>query len=264
MRARRRRLPDQAHQLRRAPPSSSSVPSSAGACAARPAAARAPARPCTHPGNIIGSSPAMQPVFDTVLQVAPTRATVLITGESGTGKELVARALRHAQSRAQRAVRQAPLRARSPRRCSRASCSVTRRARSPARSAARIGRFEQADGGTLFLDEIGEISPPDPGQAAARSCRSTSSSASAATRRIEVDVRVDRRDQPQPARAVSPGRPFPRGPLLPAQRRARSRCRRCARRGTDIGLLAMHFLRPLRAGERQADIEASPTRPSSA
>ena len=42
--------------------------------------------------NIIGASPAMQEVFETIRQAAPTRATVLIQGESGTGKELVARA----------------------------------------------------------------------------------------------------------------------------------------------------------------------------
>src|SRR5438034_540189 len=43
--------------------------------------------------NSIGSSPPMQEVFKTVLQIAPSRATVLITGESGTGKELVAAAI---------------------------------------------------------------------------------------------------------------------------------------------------------------------------
>src|SRR5690606_32676498 len=43
--------------------------------------------------NIVGSSPAMQDVFRIVEQVAPTRASVLITGESGTGKELIAQAI---------------------------------------------------------------------------------------------------------------------------------------------------------------------------
>ena len=44
--------------------------------------------------------------------------------------------------------------------CSSRSCSATRRARSPAPTELRRGRFEQADGGTLFLDEIGDMSPP--------------------------------------------------------------------------------------------------------
>src|SRR5687768_5773933 len=43
--------------------------------------------------NIIGQSPPMFEVFEVVRQVAPTRATVLITGESGTGKELIAKAI---------------------------------------------------------------------------------------------------------------------------------------------------------------------------
>ena len=42
--------------------------------------------------RLIGESAVMQEVFDTIKQVAPTRATVLIQGESGTGKELVAQA----------------------------------------------------------------------------------------------------------------------------------------------------------------------------
>ena len=49
--------------------------------------------------NIIGRSAAMQPIFETVRQVAPTRATVLIEGESGTGKELVGRAIHHLSGR---------------------------------------------------------------------------------------------------------------------------------------------------------------------
>ena len=43
--------------------------------------------------NIVGESPAMQEVLEVVKQVAPTRATVLLSGESGTGKELVAKAI---------------------------------------------------------------------------------------------------------------------------------------------------------------------------
>ena len=46
-------------------------------------------------GNIIGSSPSMRELFDTLGLVAPSEATVLIQGESGTGKELVANAIHH-------------------------------------------------------------------------------------------------------------------------------------------------------------------------
>jgi DNA-binding NtrC family response regulator len=53
------------------------------------------------PKNIVGDSPPMQRVFEIVDQVAPSRATVLITGESGTGKELAANALHQRSPRAQ-------------------------------------------------------------------------------------------------------------------------------------------------------------------
>ena len=50
--------------------------------------------------NIIGSSAPMQAVFKTVAQIAPSRASVLITGESGTGKELIAAAIHEHSPRA--------------------------------------------------------------------------------------------------------------------------------------------------------------------
>ena len=50
--------------------------------------------------NIVGESPAMKEVFEVVQQVAPSRATVLLTGESGTGKELIARAIHQLSPRA--------------------------------------------------------------------------------------------------------------------------------------------------------------------
>ncbi len=50
--------------------------------------------------NIIGNSPAMAQLFDTIRQAAPTQATVLVQGESGTGKELVAHAVHRLSNRA--------------------------------------------------------------------------------------------------------------------------------------------------------------------
>uniref|UniRef100_UPI003567CE39 sigma-54-dependent transcriptional regulator n=1 Tax=Desulfosarcina sp. TaxID=2027861 RepID=UPI003567CE39 len=46
-------------------------------------------------GDIIGRSPSMRELFETLSLVAPSEATVLIQGESGTGKELVANAIHH-------------------------------------------------------------------------------------------------------------------------------------------------------------------------
>ena len=104
---------------------------------------------------LIGTSAAMQDVFDTIRQVAPTRATVLIEGESGTGKELVAHALHNLSNRKGRfvAVHCAAL---SPQLLESELFGHEKGAFTGA-SERRVGRFEQADGGTIFLDEIGEI-----------------------------------------------------------------------------------------------------------
>jgi two-component system response regulator HydG len=109
-------------------------------------------------GNIIGSSPAMQAVFSVIEQVAPTKASVLITGESGTGKELVAQAIHENGPRAR-----APF---VKLHCAALAETILEselfgheKGSFTGAIARREGRFKQADGGTLFLDEIGEISP---------------------------------------------------------------------------------------------------------
>ncbi|HXU73298.1 MAG TPA: sigma-54 dependent transcriptional regulator [Polyangia bacterium] len=107
--------------------------------------------------NIIGSSPAMQQVFDAVLQVAPSRASVLINGESGTGKELVAAAIHQHSPRAKKSFVKLHCAALAE---SLLESELFGHERGSFTGAVgrREGRFEQADGGTLFLDEIGEIS----------------------------------------------------------------------------------------------------------
>ena len=106
--------------------------------------------------QLIGRSLVMETIYDTVRQVAPTRATVLIEGESGTGKELVARAL-HSLSNRSRAkyvtVHCAALNAQ----LLESELFGHEKGAFTGAMEKRVGRFEQADGGTLFLDEIGEI-----------------------------------------------------------------------------------------------------------
>jgi two-component system response regulator AtoC len=106
--------------------------------------------------GLIGGSEAMDSVFDTIRQVAPTRATVLIEGESGTGKELVARALHSLSNRNKAKFIAVHCAALSPQLLESELFGHERGAFTGAMER-RVGRFEQADGGTLFLDEIGEI-----------------------------------------------------------------------------------------------------------
>ncbi len=106
--------------------------------------------------GLLGASAAMQRVYQMVRQVAPARATVLITGESGTGKGEVARAVHQLGPRAPKpfvslqcaALAESLLESELFGHEKGAFTGADKR---------RIGRFEQADGGTLFLDEIGEI-----------------------------------------------------------------------------------------------------------
>ncbi|HMJ64144.1 MAG TPA: sigma-54 dependent transcriptional regulator [Candidatus Binatia bacterium] len=106
--------------------------------------------------NIIGHSPAMVEVFEVVRQVAPTRATVLITGESGTGKELIAKAIHNLSPRNRQplvAVHCAGL----PSTLIESELFGHEKGAFTGAHERRIGRVEQAEGGSLFLDEIGEI-----------------------------------------------------------------------------------------------------------
>ncbi len=106
--------------------------------------------------SLIGSSAVMQHVFDTIQQVAPSRATVLIQGESGTGKELVAKAIHNLSNRAKAKFVAVHCAALSPQLLESELFGHEKGAFTGAMER-RIGRFEQASGGTLFLDEIGEI-----------------------------------------------------------------------------------------------------------
>jgi two-component system response regulator AtoC len=110
----------------------------------------------SHFGNLIGTSSAMQSVYDLLGRIADSPATVLITGESGTGKEVAARALHERGPRKGRpfvaincsAVPEALLESEL--------FGHARGAFTDAR-AARAGLLLQANGGTLLLDEIGDM-----------------------------------------------------------------------------------------------------------
>jgi len=107
--------------------------------------------------NIVGASQEMQRVFKSVAQIAPSRATVLLTGESGTGKELVAAAVHQHSPRASGPFVKLHCAALAESLLESELFGHERGAYTGA-DRKREGRFEQANGGTLFLDEIGEIS----------------------------------------------------------------------------------------------------------
>jgi two-component system response regulator AtoC len=117
---------------------------------AKPKAARS-SRP-----EFIAESLAMKEVFETVAQVADSRATVLITGESGVGKEVVSKSLHTLSSRTKQpfvAVSCAAL----PETLLESELFGYEKGAFTGANGAKVGRFELAHGGTLFLDEIGEI-----------------------------------------------------------------------------------------------------------
>ncbi|MBN8247446.1 MAG: sigma-54-dependent Fis family transcriptional regulator [Verrucomicrobia bacterium] len=106
--------------------------------------------------QLIGESPAMKEVFETLQAVAPTKATVLITGESGTGKELVAKAVHQNSPRARGPLITTNCAA-LPATLLESELFGAERGAYTGAHERRIGRIEQAQGGSLFLDEIGEL-----------------------------------------------------------------------------------------------------------
>src|SRR5436305_9395170 len=106
--------------------------------------------------NIWGDSVALHEVLDTIRQVAPSSANVLIEGESGTGKELAAHAIHNLSRRNKAKFVVVHCAALSPQLLESELFGHEKGAFTGAHKP-RIGRFEQANGGTIFLDEIAEI-----------------------------------------------------------------------------------------------------------
>jgi two-component system response regulator HydG len=109
--------------------------------------------------DMIGSSPALRRVQETIAKVAATDADVLILGENGTGKELVARSLHRQSQRAAGVFICVDMGAISETLFESELFGHLKGAFTDARDN-RTGRFESASGGTLFLDEIGNLSLP--------------------------------------------------------------------------------------------------------
>ncbi len=114
-------------------------------------------RKVTKVREIVGESPGILKIKETIDKVAPTDAKILITGENGTGKEMVARwihekSLRHAAPFIE--VNCAAI----PTELIESELFGHEKGAFTSADKQRIGKFEQANGGTLFLDEIGDMS----------------------------------------------------------------------------------------------------------
>jgi two-component system nitrogen regulation response regulator NtrX len=107
--------------------------------------------------DMVGESPALLTVKDTIEKVAPTDARVLITGQNGTGKELVAHWV-HEKSKRQEMPYVAVNCAAIPSELIESELFGHEKGSFTSAHKQRSGKFEQADGGTLFLDEIGDMS----------------------------------------------------------------------------------------------------------
>lgn len=107
--------------------------------------------------EMIGESPAIQRIKDTIEKVAPTEARVLVTGENGVGKELVARWLHEKSNRESGPLVEVNCAA-IPGELIESELFGHEKGSFTSAIKQRIGKFEQASGGTLFLDEIGDMS----------------------------------------------------------------------------------------------------------
>ncbi len=108
--------------------------------------------------GLVGNSTVMLKLKETIAQVGPAEATILIQGETGTGKEIVARAIHHHSLRCAGSF--------VPVDCGAISETVIEselfghvKGAFTGAHVSTLGLFRSADGGTIFLDEIGDLSP---------------------------------------------------------------------------------------------------------
>src|SRR5262249_13780309 len=113
--------------------------------------------------HMVGRTPAMQAIRETIRKVAPTPSTILIEGESGTGKELVARAI-HQQSGASQARFIAINCAAIPHDLLENQLFGHRKGAFTGADRDQVGVLLHAGSGTVFLDEIGDLSPATQGK----------------------------------------------------------------------------------------------------
>jgi len=204
-------------------------------------------------GHILGNSPAMRKVYDQMARVAPTSASVLLVGESGTGKEVAAQTI-HELSRRKRL----PF---LPLNCGAVSPQLVEselfgheKGSFTGADRQHQGFFERANRGTLFLDEVTEMRP-DLQVKLLRVLETKSFMRVGTNEAIATDVRLIAATNRSPEKAVAEGRMredlYHRLNVFPIQLPP------LRERGTDIELLAEHFLAELN-GQEEASKRFSP------
>src|ERR687894_2263419 len=198
-----------------------------------------------HFGRLIGVSTAMQKVYDQIACVAPTPATVLITGESGTGKELVSQTTHDLSQRKKELFIPINCSAISPQLI---ESEIFGHEKGSFTGATRLhkGYFERAYGGTLFLDEITEM-PTELQVKLLRVLETNTFMRVGTNTPIATDVRVIAATNRNPAKAVTDGKLredlYHRLNVFPIELPP------LRERGTDIEILARHFLDKFNAEE---------------
>lgn len=138
--------------------------------------------------EIITVNPKIQEILKLIVQVAKTKATVLIQGESGTGKELIAKAIHYRSDRAEKpliALNCAAI----PKDLLESELFGHEKGAFTGALRQKKGKFELADGGTLFLDEIGEM-PLELQVKILRALEEQRFTRVGGTEPIQVDIRV--------------------------------------------------------------------------
>jgi two-component system, NtrC family, nitrogen regulation response regulator NtrX len=138
--------------------------------------------------EIVGQSPALRTVLESVTRAAPTNATVLLLGESGVGKELVARTIHRNSARAGQRFVQVNCAA-IPEELIESELFGHEKGSFTGATEKQVGKFEQADRGTIFLDEVGDMSQKTQAKVL-RVLQEQEVERLGSARTIKVDVRV--------------------------------------------------------------------------
>ena len=138
--------------------------------------------------QMVGESPSLRGIWDSIKRAAPTNATVLLLGESGAGKELVARSIHRNSLRSRERFVQVNCAA-IPEELIESELFGHEKGSFTGATEKQIGKFEQADRGTIFLDEVGDMSAKTQAKVL-RVLQEGEVERLGSARTIKVDVRV--------------------------------------------------------------------------